>query len=203
MASNDDFYKEYTLRGDSERDYKVAQYELEYENVYHLKNLYWLMHEWFEIEGFKSLDNDGFFESLYWHRIKPEGNMEHHVWWRAKFEWENNSYYRYFVKMDMQTLNMGKTELMSRGKKYSVNQGDVIIRVEAYIQLDYKNKWQKHWFLKHFDEWYRKRFFKHQIEDLRVDLYKIIYRLQDTVKQYLEIHSKFELPKPFHPARTL
>ncbi|MEM4261182.1 MAG: hypothetical protein QXG00_08110 [Candidatus Woesearchaeota archaeon] len=203
MTKNDDFYESYTYRGDDSRDIRVALYEIEYENVYHLKNLYWLMHEWFDIENFESLDHDGYFENLYWQKIKPDGSIDHHIWWRTIRVPKNNNYYRYFIKVDIQTLNIGKSEMMSRGKKYNVNQGDVIIRVEAYLQLDYNNKWKKHWLLKNFDTWYRRRFFKRYVEDLKKDLYKTVYRFQDTIKQYLELHTKFDLPKPFHPPKTL
>jgi hypothetical protein len=200
---NDDFYKAYTLRGDKERDIQAAKYEVEYENIYHLKNLYWLMYEWFGIEGFKSLDGDSYIETLYWQRVKPEGATEHHVWWRTVKVPQGSSYYRYFIKVDIQTLNMNKGEMMRSGKKFNVNNGDVIVRVESYLQLDYQNQWQTHWLLKNFDSWYRKRFMKKHAEDLKQELYKITYRLQSAIKQYLELHTKFDLPKPFHPNKAL
>jgi hypothetical protein len=206
MVSNANFYKSYTLRGDADRDIQVAKYEVEYESTYHLKNLYWLMHEWFDIEGFKSLEGDDFFENLYWQRVKPDGMMEHHIWWRCVKVPQKNSYYRYFIKVDFQTLAMsatGKAEIMRGGKKFKVNEGDIIIRVESYLQLDYQNEWQTHWLLKNFDTWYRKRFFKKHVEDLKRDLYKITYRLQDTIKQYLDLHTRYDQPKQFHPNRTL
>jgi len=190
------------LRPHNERDILVAKFEIEHEDVFHLKNLYKKIHDWFIEEEF--LDPDGFvdkFETLYWERIKPNGAHEHHIWWRTQKIPYANKYYRYVVRLDIQTLNMKPFEVLVNGQKMGTNKGDVILRMEAWLQLDFKNKWQNHWFLKHFDQMFRTRIIYKQIEAYKKDLYDASYRIQNKMKRWLELKTPYPMMRDFHPER--
>lgn len=193
----------YGLRPGDPRDILVAKFEIENEEVFHFKNLYKLIYEWLEEEGYKTIDEAGEIESLYLEMLDQEGNKQHHIWWRTQMIPEDNRYYRYFLKIDFQTLNMKSIEIMEQGHKMSTNKGDVIFRVEGWLQLDYRNEWQNHWFLKHWDKLYRERIYKNQIETYRADFYSTVYRLQQTVKQYLKLKTPFPRARLFRPEKGL
>lgn len=189
---------------DSLHNQFVAEFEIEHEEAFHLKNLYKLLFEWFEINNFTSLDNsDDKIETLYWQRVLENGNLEHHIWWRTHLIPNKNKYYKYFLKLDYQTLNMGKHKVQHKGQQLSTNKGDVIIRCKAYVMLDYTGKWREHSILKMFEKWFIKRLYKKQIDFLKTDLWLKTYKLQDTIKQYLKLKNPSQMPKPFHPEQGL
>lgn len=190
------------LRPNDPRDILATKFEIEHEDVFHLKNLYKLVYDWLIDEGFLAADGaDAVPETLYLDRTLSTGEKEHHIWWRAVDIPRGNSYYRYFLKIDWQTLYMKKIEIMHQGQKFKTNKGDVIFRVEAWLQLDYQDKWQKSRFLNIFDKWFRERFYLETIKTYRDDLYKIAFRLHQTVKQYLELKAPVDWGRPFHPPR--
>jgi len=190
------------LRPGDHRDILATKFEIEHEEVFHLKNLYKLVHEWLEDEGFEAVDTgDDKIETLYLDRTKADGSKEHHIWWRCIQVPRGNNYYRYFLKIDWQTLNMRKIEIMHKGHKFKTNKGDVIIRVEAWLQLDYKEKWMKNPLLRIFERWFRERFYLENIKKYRDDLYLTAFRLHQTVKQYLELKAPTDWGRPFHPVR--
>jgi hypothetical protein len=191
------------VRKGDERDILVAKFEIEYEETFHLKNLYKLLKEWLDVEGFKALDGAGEVEDLYFERVLGSGAKEYHIWWRAYMLPGKSKYYRYFIKIDYQGLNMKSTEVMHQGMKFKTDKGDLIMRVDAWLELDYGNKWKDHPILQYFDTWFRKRLYKNKIELLKVDLYRTAYRLNNTIKQYLKLKTSYDMPKPFHPEKGI
>ncbi|MBN2052485.1 hypothetical protein JW756_03200 [Candidatus Woesearchaeota archaeon] len=192
------------LRPGDPRDILATKFEIENEEVFHLKNLYKLVHEWLVDEGFESADGDADkFETLYLDRMKESGEKEHHIWWRTVQTPRGNNYYRYFLKIDWQTLYMKKIEIMHKGQKFSTNKGDVILRVEAWLQLDYDDKWKDSKFLSFFERWFRERFYLDKIKSYRQDLYLTAFRLHTVVKQYLQLKAPVDWGKPFHPVKGL
>ena len=189
------------LRPGDPRDILAAKFEIENEEVFHLKNLYKLIYEWLKDEGFESDTGDDKPETLYLDRTKASGDKEHYIWWRCAQAPRNNKYYRYFLKIDWQTLNMKKIEIMHKGQKFGTNKGDVILRIEAWLQLDYDEDWKKGAFLRFFDNWFRKRFYLENVKSYRDDLYMTAYRLNNTVKQYLQLKMPVDWGKPFHPPK--
>jgi len=177
----------------------VAFFEIEHEDVFHLKNLYKLIFDWFSLYKFTSLEGDDKPETLYFQRVLGNGNLEHHIWWRLQHIPEKSTYFKYFIKFDFQTLNMGKSEVTSKGKKYSTNKGDLIVRCKAWLMLDYNKEWRNHAILKGLEPLFIKRIYKNKIEDLQSDLWMKVYRLQDEIKQYMQLKTGQKLPKPFHP----
>jgi len=184
---------------DSEHVLFVAEFEIEHEDVFHLKNLYKLIYEWFGVNDFKSMENDDKWETLYWQRVLQSGDMEHHMWWRVQKIPYNNKYYKYYVKFDFQTLNMGKAETTVKGQKLSTNKGDLIIRCRSYLVLDYSQEGRKHPIMKYMHKRFIKRIYKKQIDYLKGDLWTLTYKLQDVIKQYMRLKNPYEMPKSFHP----
>lgn len=193
------------LRPGNDNDLPVAKFEIENEEVFHLKNLYKRIYEWLDDEGFVSVDvGDDKIERFYLDRTLLSGNKEHHIWWRAIMEPRDNKFYRYFLKINYQTLNVKKMEIMHKGQKFGTNKGDVIIRVESWLQMDYQNEtdsWDNNSFLKLFKTWFKKRVYKEKIDWYKKDLYRSTYRLHTAIKQYLQLKMTDDWGRPFHPEK--
>ncbi|MCF7871473.1 hypothetical protein K9L97_00380 [Candidatus Woesearchaeota archaeon] len=137
-------------------------------------------------------------ETLYFEKILGNGNSEHHIWWRTHHIPSNNKYYKYYLKLDFQTLNMGKHKVTHKGQQIGTNKGDLILRCTSWVVLDYMHSWRNHPILKYFDEWFIKRIYKKQIDFLKTDLWIKTYKLHDTIKQYMKLKTPSNMPKPFH-----
>jgi hypothetical protein len=177
---------------------KTALYEVEVEDVYNWKELYKEVYRWLQEEGFKHLDGTDYVEDLYWERHNAGGGIDYHVWWRVKRDNASNDFFRQFLKINFQGINMGKAETMVDGHKVNTNKGDGIIRVEAHLILDPDKRLRNHPIAKHFIWMFIKRIYKDRIKEQKNDLYKTAYRLQVRIKQYLGLKHSLEPPKLFH-----
>ncbi len=193
----------FKFEGEGTHNILVAQLEIENEETFHMKNLYKLIYNWLSEEGFADVYGGDYPEVFYLERILGSGSKEHRIWWRCLRTPEKSQYYRYFLKIDYMTLNMKAIEVMHQGHKMKTDRGDVIIRIWAYLQLDYTKRWRSSPFMMRFDKLFRNRIYKAQIEAYKVDLYKTSYRLQNVIKQYLKLKTLYEMPKPFHPEKGL
>ncbi|MFH1174030.1 MAG: hypothetical protein V1725_02795 [archaeon] len=187
------------IRKGDERDILVTKFEIDVDDVFHLKNLYKTIYEWTKIEGWKAADGNGEPEMLYWERRTQV--TEHQIWWRFMMKPDNNTYFTYFLKIDYQTLAMGGTEVPYDGKKIKSNKGEVILRVQAWLLVDPDNKWDDATFLKQIERIFRKRIYKQQIEDYKKRLEIITERLRNTIKTYLQLQMPYTPLKPFMPER--
>jgi len=190
--------------GKDPRDILCAAFEIENEQTFHLKELYKYIHDFmYKDEDFVSYWGDDKPEILYFEKQHPNGLREHHVWWRLYKYPEGNKYLRYLFKIDFQTLAMGKKEVIKNGQKFKMDKGDIIIRIQAYLQLDYNDDWQKHWLLKNFDHLFRNRIYRQQIHYQREELYKKAYYIQNKIKQYLQLAMPEKIEASFQPAKGL
>lgn len=181
--------------GSKAKNMRIAKFEIEFESVFHMKQLYKMMYEWMRTRGFTSADGIGEPESLYMELVTGSGLQNHHIWWR--YERTESQYHKFFIKIDFQTLAMTTVEIMHEGKKRKTNKGDVIIRVEGWLMLDFRQEWGKHWLLKHYDRWFRQRHYKSQIDSYKEDLWYTIYDFHDDIKDYMDIATSYDKPRPY------
>jgi hypothetical protein len=117
-----------------------------------------------------------------------------------------NNYYRWSMNINGHVILLREVEAIKDGKKFKTNWGEVEIIIDAKVETDYKKTWRKHKILKHFEDLFRSRIFKKELEKSRDELYREAYRFQDAIKDYLEIrrHSaESESQGPFFPKRGI
>ena len=178
----------------------AAKFEVEYDEILNLKELYKLVYEWCEQWGYKSIA-PGEPEMLYMELVGGNGAKNHHIWWRYKRD--DTNYFRNFLKIDFQTLNVNSVEIMMNGKKVKTNKGDIILRVEGWLMLDYNDQWKKTSILRILDKWFVKRWYKKRIESYKKELWFEVYNLQDNIKQYLDLNTPYNMPHAFKPTKGL
>ncbi len=175
----------------------VASFKVEYENVFHFKNLYKKLVEFLSLsEGFEDIEAGGGskdkWEYFYKEAETAPGFTDHFMWWRC--EQKKNEYFKYVIRTNFRSIRMGKTEVMHQGKKYKTYSGDVIIFIDAYLVLDYKQHFSSSGFMKFFDTAFKNRIYKGKIDEFKEDLYRMAYRYQNEIKQYLELNVPYDLP---------
>lgn len=186
------------LRPNDERDIFAAKWELEFEDVHHFKEFYRMTHEFLGENGWEDPEGGENWEYFYFERTYPGGGpKEHRTWWRVVWVPNSSPYVRYFLKLDMRTLNMKQVEVVVNNKKYKTWKGSLTLYCDAYVQLDYKNQWQNHRFLRHFDKFFRKRIYKHYWEGHKKECYKKCYELNREMKKFFAVKSPVQEPRLF------
>lgn len=176
----------------------IHQFEVEYEDVFNLWNLYNEAYRWLRDNEFEDTDtHDSQFETLYHHKIGSEGSVQHRIWWRTEHTPLDSKYFKYFIKVDFRTINMSTVQVERKGKQVQANKGDVIIRVESYLMLDAFRTWRdSSW--SYFHSFFKRRFAE-RINEEQVQVYKLSTDFQATLKNFLEMKNPSPQTEPFHP----
>jgi hypothetical protein len=178
---------------------EVMSFEVEYEDVFQLQNLYEQALEWMRKNEFTSTDvGDKEVETLYHHKVNQDGGVEHRIWLRAS-RTPDTSYFKYFLKVDFRTINLSTVQLSRDGEQVKANKGDVIIRVSSYLLLDAEQNWQGSTFGVWFHEYFRKRMYRDRINQEQERLWNLTKDFQATLKHFLELKHPQPKQDQFHP----
>ena len=196
----------------------VEEFRVKYKDVFHLKNLYIMMHEYLYEEGWYGMPEaqkapnkyasnaHANIEKLYLEKFCQkglhQGGKEMWLWWRVfkmpDSKW--NSYFRYRLDIDFHMVYIQNIEVMHQGKKMKIQKGEIEMFIRPWIEADYQSHWEKHWFLKHVQEMYEMRVLSQEMEKREKELWREGYRLQGVIKRYLNMRTFIPVPEPFHPA---
>ena len=194
--------------------YEIPETKVKFKDVFNLKNLYVMMHEylleekWFAEEGGVKGDpskQHRTIETLYSEKFCQKGlhsgGKELWVYWRLfkKPEGSYSGYIRYKLNIDFHGVYLQDREVMHQGKKIKVQWGELEIFFNGAVQTDYRNEWKKHWFLRHWQDLYEKRIVSQEIEKHEKQVWREIYRLTGVVKRYLDMRVFIPTPEPFTP----
>ena len=177
----------------------VDEFEIEYEDIHHFKNLYVLMYTWLIDHGFES-ENEGMgdkFETLYFEKVHQNEAKEHHIWWRTKKRLKSD-FFDYKIRIDFQTINLKSTKVMKEGDKVNTNVGDSIIRGKSTLIMDKHDYFKKNKLLKLIEHRYINFWGKTRIDEHYDELQNLSFKLKDTIKQYLELHTSGSEKEPFY-----
>jgi hypothetical protein len=162
--------------------------EIEIQNVFHLKNVYKHLHDWLSDNGYSDPDTGkDDFETLYYELAKPDGLMFHHIWWRVLKDGEGTKgkYFKYYVKVNINTVAVTKHETMIEGKKFKTYKGDVIIKIKGYLRVDPADEWNNHPIIKHFQKRMLDHWLGKEISYHKKKLYAELVYFARMIKQYL------------------
>ncbi|MFC2135771.1 hypothetical protein ACFLTH_14235 [Bacteroidota bacterium] len=186
------------LRPGDPRDIFAARWELEFENVFHFKELYRMAHEWLLEHEWKDPEGGENWEYYYYEKIyPPDGLKEHRTWWRVVQTPNKSQYVRYFMQINWRSLFMKQVEVVSNGKKYKSWRGSLVMYCEIWLQLDYMNKWKNHPFLKGFDKFFRNRIYKEHWEEHKLECYRKCYNFNRELKKFYQVKSPYKEPDLF------
>ncbi len=172
-------------------DYKqVTKYVVNRKDVFHLSNLYLLMHEWLIEHGYATRVDRDFPEKYYLHKEGPMyGGKE--IWWRwrpKKYPLGPNKLWRFDIDIDVHVLAMKDAEVIIGGKKYKAQQGEVEVQVSANLVKDPEGMLEKG-ALKDIKKMLYNRLWKQQFDMLEKQLYRDAMEFRDAINTYLMIET--------------
>jgi hypothetical protein len=166
----------------------VTSYIVNWKDIFHLDNLYLLMHEWLVEHNYASRDVKSFPERYYLHK---EGQAGKEIWfrWRPnRMPLAGNNRWRFDIDIDVHVLTMKDVEAVIAGKKYKAHQGEVEVQVSAKLIEDPSGEVKKGLF-KEVREFMYKRVWREQAEKLKKELYAEAMQFRDAVNTFLKIET--------------
>ena len=184
----------------------LPQLEVVYKDLFVMQPLYRMTRQWLMENNYTDNAGDTSLESsmeiLYLFRNGTHFNpneKELRIWWRTKKAsvpvGAGSKFYEYRIDIDWNVINMTDREIMREGKKEKVQHAELRIMIKPYLVVVDISKTP---ILKYFDYWFRTRLIKKNLEENRKMLYQDAYRLQGTLKKYLELKTFLPAVEGFH-----
>lgn len=196
-----------TLFDPNDPDVKeVLNFEIFHKDVFHMKNLYKMVHDWLVENNFVSSNpvaGRDHYEIMYYEKQHTPEMSEHFIWWRAQKEPDGSNYIKFYIKIDFQTLALKSVNLQKDGNQIAANKGEVIIRGTAYMSLDYKRYFKDNALLNLFHNRFKTKWRKKMIDAYENELWLKMYELQSTIKQFLKLKNPRQVKKAYYPEKGI
>ncbi|MBR9683763.1 hypothetical protein GOV03_04450 [Candidatus Woesearchaeota archaeon] len=169
---------------------QVATYRVKYKDVFDMKKFYEDLHDWLAEKGWADLADPGsdHYETFYLEQVNPGGSKVITIKWRPQKIPEKNSYYRYWMDVNIVCIGLVNVDVVKDGVKLKVNKGEMEITITAYMDLDYRGEWSSHPILKFFNKMFPDRIFNKELfGGHRDELYRESYELQTFIKQWFKL----------------
>jgi hypothetical protein len=174
--------------GGKEADVKFT---VVYKDVYSWGYFYKLLHEWLLDNKYCGADED-FKEILYEQLEKPFGTE---IWlrWRLVKKGEAvgpyHELFQYSVDVDFHILGQKEVEVVTGGKKYKADKGEVEVGVAARVDIDPEKKIKNHWLGQHFEDFIFRTFLKRKVKQHKKLITYDMQRFQEAIKTYLKLET--------------
>ena len=184
----------------------AVKLSIKYKDVCHMKELYKLMFFWMQDNEwidpvYKASKN---FETSYIQKDSSSGAQEHLFVWELEKIPNESAYFKFKMKVTTTTIQLKDVEVMYEGKKIKAQKGEILIKINANLVLDYKDEWDKSWFLKNFGNFWRKRLYKNNILQFKQMLKDDAETFGEAIKKYLNLKGFLidTEQEPFYTSRS-
>lgn len=167
---------------------QITEYVVNLKDIFHLDNLYLLMHEWLVEHNYATRSDKDFPEKYYLHK---EGAGGKEMWWRwrpNRFPLAKNRLWRFDLDIDVHVLTLKDVEAVISGKKYKAHQGEVEVNVRANLVMDPDKILEKSMF-KDIKKLLYRRFWAQQKEMFKDELYREAFEFRDAINTFLKIET--------------
>lgn len=179
---------------DYEKEYMtIADYIVNFKDVFSMENVYKLMREWFVEEGYTDGSDKNFPEVFF---LDKEGKAGKEMWirWRFSKPVAGSGLWKFDFDLDVHVLTMTKTEIVLGDKKVKADNGEVEIQVKTNLVMDWAKRINKNPFFRPFKEPIKRLFLLKTQKRLENELYEESYAFRDAVNNFFKIEN-FEVRK--------
>lgn len=151
---------------------------LKYQGTFDFDGLYKLLAKWFIDRKYD------FYEQLY--KDKPP---ELEIEWVA--ERKLDEFYKYKIRMYFHLFDIKIVEAIKDGKKKKLMFTRMVIEFDPSVIVDYQDRWSESAFTQKLLGIYLKHIIRRELQLKIADpLWYIVYRLQNVIKEYLDMETK-------------
>lgn len=169
--------------------FQVFKTTIKFKEVFDMNGLYAMLHYWIIERGWVDVDTNSpdNHEVSYLEKVNPAGAKTHIIVWQLHKTPERSKFFKWILKVNINTSDLATVEVMHQGKKIKANKGGVDIVIDAKMQIDYMAIWANHPFLSLFKTYFEKKLYKSEIDRMKSGLFGEMTEYQGRIKQYLEL----------------
>jgi len=156
---------------------------IKYEGIFDYDRLYKIVYHW--------LSNQGYYVNEPTYKSKPgtaagtEEEIELRAWRKV------NNYVKYWIYVYFHVYDIKPMEIVKEGKKKKVIKARIWIELDAEVELDYNNRFEKSRFLEALRTFLNNIVLKSKIDVVWTDeLYYRMLKLHKVIKEFLEMETK-------------
>ena len=157
-------------------DSKIAQ-----ASVFNFKEFYEFCYTWLADKEYDITENK------YSEKVTANGK-EVEIEWAA--ERKISDYFKFVIKAYWRITGMVDVEVQKDNTKVKMNRGRVEVKVSAYIEKDYENRWEENPFLKFLRGVYDKWIIKERIKQYEQKLFGEADEFVSQAKAFLELEGQ-------------
>lgn len=185
---------------------RIPALEVVYKEMFVMQPLYRMTRQWLMeneyVDSMNDISLESSMEILYLYKngtqMSPQ-ERELRIWWRTQKRGlpvaSASRFYEHHIDIDWNVINMFDREIMRNGKKEKVQAGELRVVIRPFLVVKDLSKTP---ILKFFNAWFMTRMVKKNLEENRKMIYQDAYRLQNTIKKYLELKSFLPKEDVFH-----
>ena len=171
---------------------------IQYRDPFIFKTLYFLAHEWLKENDY--LDEDRgitrFEKNYEEQRIK---DVRHYrIWWRTFRIPHGSSFVKYKINLNYLGLVIQQVEIMQEGKRIKAQSGEINLFIEGIIEVDFKDHFKKNFIMRGFEDVFKTRWMKNQLEGHKEELKRDVNRFHGTLKTWFELQHSMPVQKMYH-----
>ena len=175
--------------------------QINFKGLHNFELLYKMIFDWLKVQKYEhyptGTDNvETYFQETL---ISPGGPKNNWIWWRTRRK-ESDMFY-YHIEINMQTLVLNTKEVVFKGEKIKMNDGEINIFIKGFLEVDPTGQWREkdNNFLSSAYQIYKDRDFWNVIDDKESEVCEHAGLLFERCKQFLNLMTMASLQKPFHP----
>tara|TARA_Y100000034_G_C6886083_1_gene406910 strand:+ start:1577 stop:2227 length:651 start_codon:yes stop_codon:yes gene_type:complete len=180
---------------------------VKYKDVFDLKMFYDTLHEWLLEYEWKDIGDDlDHWETFYGEILGPGGFKNSmlitwKMWKNAAGDRGYSDSFKFYLDVYFRCIAIKKIEVIKDGKKMNVNKGEVEMKIHAYIEEEYKDKFYNTPMLKPFMNLFSNRVYRKTVKQYEKALYQETQAFLNFIKQYLKLkrYLPYEETKSFFP----
>jgi hypothetical protein len=167
----------------------IADYVINYKDIFIIKSAYRAMYEWFIEEGYTSRSDKDFPEIFF---LDKEGKAGKEMWFRWRFSkgplgGKMKEFWRYDFDVDVHVLILVPVETIVDNKKIQAQKGEIEIQVKANLVWNWAKMIKKNSLLRPFRNIIYRVFLHDTRKRLELELYENAYGFRDAVANFFRI----------------
>jgi hypothetical protein len=171
----------------SEKDVVAKGLKIKQRAVFDMGELYKVMFRWF------SRNNYDFQEKEYSETAMGDGAKKLEIaWYGAR---KISDYVKFHIDVKFLIIGLKSTQIEVGNVKRKTNEGDLEMRFDAWLEMDYEGKFEGNPVTNFFREFYNKYVIKSRIEGYEEQIHEEIYELMAEVKSFLNLFKFQEIQK--------
>ncbi len=177
---------------------KLPQLTIQYRDPFLFKTLYFLIYDWLMINDYRDEDRGEKWIEKHYEEQRHKDLRHFRIWWRTYKILNNSSFVKYHMDVNYLGLAIQQVEIMKEGERIKAESGEMNVFINGWIEVDFKDYFKKNFIMRSFEDVFKTRWMKKNLEGHKEELKRDTFMLQGTVKKFFELWHSMPTEVIFH-----